>query len=94
LICEGEKALGGIFGLGFGVIVVFCAALWLAGRWRAARAASLCPGCKRWHENTCSIPQRPEVTQCRLYAPHEPLGPIQPGEDGKTAIDWDWEDGV
>ncbi len=87
--------MGGMLGLGLGALVVVCAALWLVRRWQAARAIPLCPDCKRWHENTCSVPQRPELTQCRLFAPRKPFGPIQAAEeDGATYIDWDWEDSV
>ena len=86
--------MSGIIGVGFGGFVVLCVILWLFRHWRAARATPLCPSCRRWHENTCSVPQRPEVTKCRLYTPDEPLGPLQPTEDGSTYIDWDWEDGV
>lgn len=86
--------MGGVIGLGFGALVALCVVLWLVKRWRAGRLTPLCPSCTRWHEDTCCVPQRPDVTQCRLYAPDSPLGPIQRSEDGTPYIDWDWEDDV
>lgn len=86
--------MGGWLSLGFGALVFLSAAGWLAKRRRAGRREALCPRCTRWHENTCSVPERPDVASCRLFASEPPLGPIQQGEDGKSRIDWDWEDGV
>ena len=86
--------MGGLFGLGFGALVFLSAAGWLAKRWRAGRLEPLCPRCTRWQENTCCVPERPDVASCRLFAPEPPLGPIQEGKDGVSCIDWDWEDGV
>lgn len=86
--------MGGVMGLVFGALVVLCAVWWGVRRWCAARQRPLCPECIRWHEDTCSVPERPEVTRCRLFVPYRPLGPLESTEDGTVSIDWDWEDGV
>jgi len=85
--------MGGVFSLVFGLMVAVGAGVWLVRRRRAAQNAALCPNCRRWHENTCQIAGRPEITRCRFYSAHQPPpGPLRTTEGGSTVIDWDWED--
>lgn len=83
--------MGGLLGVGFVVLLVASVAVWLTREWRERHSQPLCPGCKRWHENTCSVPGRPDITRCNYFDPQETLGPIQVDESGKTRINWDWE---
>ncbi len=55
----------------FGLIIVICAAVWVVRMWRKRFSRPLCPDCRRWHENSCSVPERPNVIQCRLFEPED-----------------------
>jgi len=62
------------------VLLVLCVALWLVRRYRERHSVPLCPDCVRWHCNTCSIPERPEVTRCRHFMPFRVPQPLSSEE--------------
>ena len=82
----------GFLGLGLGAIVLLCGAVWLVRRVIDARREPLCTRCRRWYENTCSIPERPHIKHCRLYTPDGPAITLEEREQEDNVIHWDWDE--
>lgn len=42
-------------------------AVWVVLKKKQQQGRYLCPDCQRYLDNTCSVPDRPYMTNCRCY---------------------------
>lgn len=84
--------MSGVFWTSFAGIVLLASGVWIVKGVIDRRRKPLCPDCKRWQDNTCNVPGRPNITRCRVYQAAEPLGPLEQTNEGKSVVNWDWDE--